>query len=124
MARPDQVPDGEDADEGRGRTASGGDERLGRTETGSVTVRVSGRTVTVGLPPDADETEAAAIATAVGAHLHDRSRAAATAGQGAGDVERTDQWTLATRMKAVGKRRWPEDVRRGEEWNAAARSFD
>jgi len=37
--------------------------------------------------------------------------------------DRTDAWKLAGRMKAVGKRRWSDDVDRGEEWQAAARSF-
>ena len=87
--------------------------------------RVPGAAVTLSLPPDADESEAAAIATAVGAHLTDRDRAAAASGTGADDegCERADPWTVAGRMEAVGKRRWPDDVRRGEEWAAAARSF-
>jgi len=91
----------------------------------TVTVTVDGESVAVDLPADADADEAAAIVTAVGAHLTDRSRAAAAAAASAGDdtPDRTDQWTLATRMKAVGKRRWPDDVSQGEEWKAAARSF-
>jgi hypothetical protein len=90
----------------------------------SVAVTVDGRTVEMGLPADADSDEAAVIATAVGAHLHDRARAAAAAASATEETpDRADQWTLATRMKAVGKRRWPDDVDRGEEWKAAARSF-
>ncbi|PSQ45744.1 hypothetical protein BRD17_00835 [Halobacteriales archaeon SW_7_68_16] len=44
--------------------------------------------------------------------------------RGSDRAERADPWTLAGRMKAMGKRRWPDDVARGEEWRAAARSFD
>ncbi|PSQ07979.1 hypothetical protein BRC95_03525 [Halobacteriales archaeon QS_5_68_33] len=89
----------------------------------SVAVTVDGRTVEMGLPADADSDEAAVIATAVGAHLHDRARAAAAASAGEEEPDRADEWTLAARMKAVGKRRWPDEVERGEEWKAAARSF-
>ena len=104
------------------------DERAGRADRQAgetVTVTVDGHSVSVELPADADSEEAAAIVTAVGAHLTDRARAAAAAAASAGEdtPDRTDQWTLATRMKAVGKRRWPDDVERGEEWKAAARSF-
>jgi len=78
------------------------------------------------LPADAADDEAAAIAAAVGAHLQDQAAAAAaaTTGDGSDRAERADPWTLAGRMKAMGKRRWPDDVARGEEWRAAARSFD
>jgi hypothetical protein len=89
----------------------------------SVAVTVDGRTVEMGLPADADSDEAAVIATAVGAHLHDRARAAAAASAGEEEPDRADEWTLAARMKTVGKRRWLDKVERGEEWKAAARSF-
>jgi hypothetical protein len=92
----------------------------------AVVMGVSNGGMTVSLPPDADESEAAAIATAVGAHLTDHDRAVAAAATGSDDEggERADPWTVAGRLKAVGKRRWPDDVARGEEWAAAARSFD
>jgi hypothetical protein len=89
--------------------------------TESVTVTVDGETVSLALPDDADADEAAAIASAVGAHLHDRAVAAASAADsGPG---RADEWKLVGRMRSLGKRRWPDDVREGEEWKAAARSF-
>jgi hypothetical protein len=79
---------------------------------------------TLSLPADATPEEAAAIAAAIGAHLEDRRRAAAAAAAASDDEpERADPWTLAGRLRAQGKRRWPEDVERGEEWRAAARSF-
>jgi hypothetical protein len=112
------------SDAERTEVATDGDEHPVGGAPGAGTVSVDGRTVSVDLPADADGEEAAAIATAVGAHLRDRAQAAAVAA-GADDEGpgQTDEWTLATRMKAVGKCRWPDDVERGEEWKAAARSF-
>jgi len=107
----EQTDDGET----NGADATGGE---------TVTVTVDGQSLSVDLPADADTDEAAAIVTAVGAHLTDRARAtAAAASASESTADRADQWTLATRMKAVGKRRWPDDVERGDEWKAAARSF-
>ncbi|MEF8883732.1 MAG: hypothetical protein V5A44_01230 [Haloarculaceae archaeon] len=107
----------ETANEGGGRRADAPD---GET----VVVTVDGQTVSTTLPADADSEEAAAIATAVGAHLTDRVRAAAAAAsERQRKPDRADEWTLAARMKSVGKRHWPDDVERGEEWKAAARSF-
>jgi hypothetical protein len=88
----------------------------------SLTLTVGGEDVTVSLPPDADPEETAAIACAVGAHLQDRARAAAAA-ESDDEPETVDAWTLAGRMRSVGRSRWPDDVRQGEEWKAAARSF-
>jgi len=118
MAKPDRETDAVTTDDGSDGADVGED-----ASQASVTMTVSDRDVTVTLPPDADESEAAAIATAVGAHLHDRARTAAASQKDDGGPERADPWTVAGRMKAVGKRHWPDDVRRGEEWRAAARSF-
>jgi hypothetical protein len=119
--------DAELTDDGTDTGASGDDQRAEPADAdgGTVSVTVDGQTATFELPADADSDEAAAIATAVGAHLTDRARAAAAAAasESKASTDRADQWTLATRMKAVGKRRWPDDVERGEEWKAAARSF-
>jgi len=65
---------------------------------------------------------AAAIASAVGAHLRDREAAAAAAAAADDEPDLVDAWTLAGRMKSVGRRRWPAEVRRGDEWKAAGRS--
>jgi len=89
--------------------------------TDPVTITVDGATVSLAVPDDADADEAAAVASAVGAHLHDR--AVATASAADSKPERADAWKLAGRMRSLGKRRWPDDVREGEEWTAAARSF-
>ena len=91
------------------------------TDAVSTTVTVEGRDLTVAIPADATQSEAAAIASAVGAHVSDRQRAAvaATAADG---VEYTDRWTLAARLERFGKRRWPRDVERGDEWAAAGRA--
>ncbi|WP_436924599.1 hypothetical protein [Halosimplex amylolyticum] len=97
------------------------DESTERSET--VTVALDDSEVSVSIPADADETEAAAIASAVGAHLHDRQVAAAATAAADDGPERVDAWKLASRMKARGRSRWPKEVRRGEEWKAAARSF-
>jgi hypothetical protein len=86
---------------------------------GSVTLTVDGSEVTVALPENADRTEAAAIASAVGAHLHDQAAAASADDE----PDRADAWQLAGRMKALGKSRWSDDIREGEQWQAAARSF-
>ncbi|MFC7019153.1 MULTISPECIES: hypothetical protein [Haloarcula] len=86
--------------------------------TTTVTVE---RDLTVSIPADASRSEAAAIASAVGAHATDRQRAAAVA-PAADSVEYTDRWTLAERLGRFGKRRWPRDVERGDEWAAAARA--
>jgi hypothetical protein len=94
-----------------------------RNDTETVSISVDGEEVAVSIPADADDSEAAAIATAVGAHLHDRAVAAATAAGEDDGPDPADEWKLAGRMKSMGRRRWPDDVRRGEEWKAAARSF-
>jgi len=91
------------------------------TEAASTTVTVEGRDLTVSIPADATQSEAAAIASAVGAHVSDRQRAAVAAAAADG-VEYADQWTLAARLERCGKRRWPRDVERGDEWQAAARA--
>ena len=108
----DGVADGDDD----GSASGGGSDDV-------VTLDVDGEPVRLSIPADADEREAAAIASAVGAHLHDRARAAAAAAAESDEPECADPWKLAGRMKSVGRRRWPDDVRRGEEWRAAARSF-
>jgi hypothetical protein len=78
--------------------------------------------VAVTVPDDATDAEAAAIVAAVGAHLNDRQRAAAAA-QTETETPEADRWKLRGRLGAVGKRRHPRSVKRGEEWKAAARSF-
>nr|WP_152436424.1 hypothetical protein [Halosimplex carlsbadense] len=88
-----------------------------------MTLTVDGEEVSLSIPADAGETEAAAIASAVGAHLHDRQVAAAAAAAEDDEPDSVDAWTLAGRMKSMGRSRWPKDVRRGEEWKASARSF-
>ncbi|WP_459193949.1 hypothetical protein [Halosimplex sp. J119] len=105
--------------------SDGGDPASGRPaeDDATVTVTLDGAEVAVSIPADADEEEAAAIATAVGAHLHDRQVAAAAAAAEDEESDTVDAWKLASRMKARGRSRWPKDVRRGEEWKAAARSF-
>jgi len=100
------------------------DERTdGEDEESTVELTVADSAVTVSLPPDADESEAAAIATAVGAHLRDRAAATVAAASADDEPDPADAWKLAGRMKSVGRSRWPDDVRRGDEWKAAARSF-
>ena len=91
--------------------------------TESVTFTLDGAEVSLSIPANADSDEAAAIASVVGAHLHDRQVAAAAAAAEDDEPEQADAWKLAGRMKAMGKGRWPDSVRRGEEWKAAARSF-
>ncbi|MFB6184163.1 MAG: hypothetical protein ABEI96_06365 [Haloarculaceae archaeon] len=77
----------------------------------------------VSMPADATDAEAAAIAAAVSAHLDDRRRAAAAASADADRPEFVDRWKLHARLRAIGKRRYPREVERGEEWKAAARAF-
>ncbi|WP_226021332.1 hypothetical protein [Halomicrobium salinisoli] len=103
------------ADEG----AAAGTETEGETPA----VTLDGESVAVDVPDDATAAEAAAITAAIGAHLNDRRRAAAAAAARDDGPERVDRWKLVGRLRGVGKRRAPRDVRRGEEWRAAARSF-
>jgi hypothetical protein len=91
-------------------------------DAGIVTLTLDDREVSLSVPDDADADEAAAIATVLGAHLHDQ-QAAAAASESEDEQPRVSQWKLAGRMKSQGKRHWPNDVKRGEEWKAAARSF-
>lgn len=120
------MADAEFTDETSDRGIEAGTESEDGKDGGeTVSLVVDGQPVWMDLPADADSDEVAAIATAVGAHLTDRVRAAAAAAASEDDEasDRADQWTLAARMKAMGKRRWPDDVERGDEWKAAARSF-
>lgn len=78
--------------------------------------------ITVSIPDDATEAEAAAISAAISAHVTDRQRAAAAAADAADTVEYVDEWKLAGRLDRFGKRRRPQNVERGEEWQAASRS--
>jgi len=87
----------------------------------SVTLTLDGTEVSLSIPESADSSEAAAIASVVGAHLHDQQVAAAAAA-GDDEPETVDAWKLASRMKSVGRRRWPKNVRRGEEWKASGRA--
>jgi len=73
------------------------------------------------IPDDASQAEAAAITAAVSAHVTDRQRAAVATAQRT-TVEYVDEWTLAGRLASVGKRHPPNNVKRGEEWKAAARA--
>jgi hypothetical protein len=73
------------------------------------------------IPADASQAEAAAITAAVSAHVTDRQRAAEATAQRP-TVEYVDEWTLTARLASVGKRRPPDNVKRGEEWKAAARA--
>lgn len=75
----------------------------------------------VSLPDDATGAESAAIAAAIGAHLTDRQRAAAASEER--ETPDADRWKLDARLRPLGRRRYPRDVERGEEWKAAARSF-
>jgi len=90
--------------------------------TQSLTAVELGEDATLAVPASATDDEAAAIAAAVGAHLNDRQRAAAKGAETR--APRSDPWTLHGRMRALGKRRYSRDVKRGEEWKAAARAFD
>ncbi|MHC3380893.1 hypothetical protein [Haloarcula sp. H-GB5] len=77
--------------------------------------------LSLSIPADASQAEAAAITAAVSAHLTDRQRAAELSSRRS-TVEYVDEWTLAGRLASVGKRRPPNNVKRGEEWKAAARA--
>lgn len=84
---------------------------------------LEGTDATVEIPDDATTAEAAAIAAVVGAHLTDRRNAAVAASTTGETADTADEWVLAARMRARGKRHWPRDVERGDEWRGAARSF-
>ena len=88
----------------------------------AVTATVEDGEVRVDVPADATPREAAAIVSAVGAHLTDTHRTAAAARQTA-SVEYADEWTLAGRVRSLGKRRIPRNVEKGDEWKAAGRAF-
>ncbi|WP_225334209.1 hypothetical protein [Halomicrobium urmianum] len=92
-------------------------------EAGTATVTLDGESLAVDVPDDATAAEAAAIAAAIGTHLYDRRRAAAAAAAADDGSDAVDRWTLTGRLRGVGKRRFPRDVQRGEEWKAAGRSF-
>ncbi|AUG47366.1 hypothetical protein BVU17_07470 [Haloarcula taiwanensis] len=77
--------------------------------------------LSLSIPADASQAEAAAITAAISAHVTDRQRAAVATAQRQ-TVEYADEWTLAGRLASVGKRRPPNNVKRGEEWKAAARA--
>ncbi|WP_336330427.1 hypothetical protein [Haloarcula sp. CGMCC 1.2071] len=77
--------------------------------------------LSLSIPADASQAEAAAITAAISAHLTDRQRAAVATAQRQ-TVEYVDEWTLAGRLASVGKRHPPDNVKRGEEWKAAARA--
>ncbi|WP_226013038.1 hypothetical protein [Halomicrobium salinisoli] len=109
------------ADE-EGAADDGADAAAGADEETS-TVTLDGESLAVDVPDDATAAEAAAITAAIGAHLNDRRRAAAAAAARDDGPERVDRWKLVGRLRGVGKRRAPRDVRRGEEWRAASRSF-
>lgn len=91
------------------------------TGTDPITVSLDDREVAVDVPEDATPSEAAAIVSIVGAHLSDRQRAAAA--QASESVEYVETWTFTDRMWSLGKRRIPRNVEKGQEWNAAGRSF-
>lgn len=78
---------------------------------------------TVTLPDDATDEEATALAASIAAHLGDRERAAVAAAASTDRGECIDRWRFANRMRSSGKRRFPRDVERGDEWTAAARAF-
>ena len=77
--------------------------------------------LSLSIPADASQAEAAAITAALSAHITERQRAAEATAQRP-TVEYVDEWTLAGRLASVGKRRPPNNVKRGEEWKAAARA--
>jgi len=91
------------------------------TETALPTDSADPDDLSLSIPADASQAEAAAITAAISAHLTDRRRAAEASSQRS-TVEYVDEWTLAGRLASVGKRRPPNNVRRGEEWKAAARA--
>lgn len=90
-------------------------------ETASPTDATAPDDLPLSIPDDASRAEAAAITAAVSVHVTDRQRAAVATAQRT-KVEYVDEWTLAARLASVGKRRPPNNVKRGEEWTAAARA--
>jgi len=98
-------------------------ERSEDAESGPIELSLSEGRATIEIPDDATPAEAAAVAAAIGTHIADRRRAAAAAAAAADDTPAVDQWVVADRMRARGKRHWPRRVDRGDEWCAAARSF-
>jgi len=118
------MADTESTDDDRDVSPESTDHEPATESTGgeSVTLALDGSEVSLTVPANADSSEAAAIASAVGAHLHDRQVAAAAAAAEDDEPETVDAWTLASRMKSVGRRRWPKNVRRGEEWKASGRA--
>lgn len=87
-----------------------------------VTLSFDDREIDVDVPDDATVSEAAAIVSTIGAHLTDQQRAAAEA-RASESVEYVDEWTFASRMRSLGKRRIPRHVEKGDEWKAAGRSL-
>ncbi|EMA01970.1 hypothetical protein SAMN05443574_10412 [Haloarcula vallismortis] len=77
--------------------------------------------LSLSIPADASQAEAAAITAAISAHVTDCQRAAVATAQRQ-TAEYVDEWTLAGRVASAGKRRLPANVKRGEEWKAAARA--
>lgn len=75
------------------------------------------------VPSDATPVETAAIASAIGAHLIDERRMITDASDARSNDEDALGWTLTGRLRSLGKRRIPRNVKKGEEWQAAARSF-
>ncbi|KAA9397412.1 hypothetical protein Har1130_07305 [Haloarcula sp. CBA1130] len=92
-----------------------------RSETALTTDSAEPDDLSLSIPADASQAEAAAITAAISAHLTDRQRAAVATAQRP-QVEYVDDWTLAGRLASVGKRRPPNNVKRGDEWKAAARA--
>ena len=95
----------------------GAQEPSGRNEPGAA----DSPAPSLSIPADASRAEAAAITAVVSAHVADRQRAAAASSKRS-TVEYVDEWTLAGRLASFGKRRPPNGVERGEEWEAAARA--
>jgi len=91
------------------------------TETALPTASADPDDLSLSIPADASHAEAAAITAAISAHLTDRQRAAVATAQRQ-TVECVDEWRLAGRLASVGKRRPPSNVKRGDEWKAAARA--
>ena len=91
------------------------------TETAPAADSPNAEDLSLSIPTDASPAEAAAITAAISAHVTDRQRAAMATAQRP-KVEYVDEWTLAGRLANVGKRRPPNNVKRGDEWKAAARA--
>ena len=91
------------------------------TEAALPTASADPDDLSLSIPADASHAEAAAITAAISAHVTDRQRAAMATAQRP-KVEYVDEWTLAGRLANVGKRRPPNNVKRGDEWKAAARA--